>query len=388
MLNDRHASECKTAVMSTGSVSKLHLCPPVECEARPSMQRALIVVLAIFLVAPALFAVDVQGRQDESIRIGAIDYFGYAGLDLKLVKEKVPLKVGDELSYATFDREREAIQRAIKEATGKPATDVAAVCCDANRHLLIYIGLSGTSSRPLQLNPAPKGNKQLDGSALTLYEQYGEANQYAVRRGVSGEDDSLGYSLATDPAMRKVELAIRDYAVSHSHLLELVLENSASPKQRRVASCFLGYADRSEDQIRYLVRAANDADAEVRNNAIRALEVLASARNSNGIEVDPKPFIDLLSSGRWTDRNKSSMLLMRLTNDRNPTLLDALCRYAMAQLIEGARWSNPGHSTAFLLILGRVEGIPADRLWKLITGGGKLTIISMATEGQKAAVTH
>ena len=92
------------------------------------MKRVPLVILAISLVASALYAAHAQGGQGESIRIGAIDYFGYAVLDLKLVREKVPLTVGDEFSYANFDREREAIERAVKEATGKPATDVAAVC--------------------------------------------------------------------------------------------------------------------------------------------------------------------------------------------------------------------------------------------------------------------
>ena len=173
---------------------------------------------------------------------------------------------------------------------------------------------------------------------------------------------------------------MRDYALKHTRLLERVLENSANADQRRVASCFLGYADRSADQIQYLTQASNDEDAEVRNNATRALEVLASAKNSNGIEVDPKPFIDMLFSGQWTDRNKSSMLLMQLTKGRNPALLEALRKNAISPLVEGAAWSNPGHNTAFLAILGRVEGIPEDRLWKLIAGGDKSQIIRMASQ--------
>jgi hypothetical protein len=94
-----------------------------------------------------------------------------------------------------------------------------------------------------------------------------------------------------------------------------------------------------------------------------------------------------LYSGKWTDRNKSSMLLMRLTKDRDPILLEALRKNAMAPLVEGATWSNPGHSTAFLAILGRVEGIPEDRLWKLIAGGDKSQIIRMAAQWPKTAVT-
>jgi hypothetical protein len=48
------------------------------------------------------------------------------------------------------------IQRVAKQFTGKPATDIAAVCCDKAHRLQIYIGLSGTSSRSLAHNPAPR----------------------------------------------------------------------------------------------------------------------------------------------------------------------------------------------------------------------------------------
>jgi len=344
------------------------------------MTRALHIVLLVPLLTHAALGPGAPVDQNGSIQIGTIDYFGYTGVDLKLVQARIPVKAGDRVSIESFDHDRAAIQRAVKEVTGKPATDVAAVCCDGDRRLLIYIGLDGASSHSLVPNRAPEGNDHLDGSALKLYERDGEAIQNAVRRGVAGEDDSRGYSLSADPAAREVQLSIRTYATSHVSLLERVLENSASAEDRRASACFLGYADRSADQIQRLTHAANDRDDEVRNNAIRALEVLASVKDFNGVDVDPTPFIDLLFSGRWTDRNKSSMLLMQLTKNRDPAVLEALRKHAIAPLIEGARWNNPGHSTAFLLILGRVDGIPEDGLGKMIADGDKLPIIRPAEQ--------
>jgi hypothetical protein len=101
----------------------------------------------------------------------------------------------------------------------------------------------------------------------------------------------------------------------------------------------------------------------VRNNAVRALGVLASAKDTGGITVDPTPFIALLYSGHWTDRNKSSLLLaQQLKRSRDPILLKALRDKALPPLIEGARWGDPGHSIVFLDILGCIEGVPDAEL--------------------------
>jgi len=102
---------------------------------------------------------------------------------------------------------------------------------------------------------------------------------------------------------------------------ERVLRNAADPQQRRVASEFLGYVPRSSMQIKALTEAVNDSDEVVRNNAVRALSVLGAARNAPSLAIDPQLFIAMLFSGRWTDRNKGSMVLARITEARDPALL-------------------------------------------------------------------
>jgi len=341
------------------------------------MRISLIVLLMAFAMYPAL-GFRVPETQSDTLEIGSIDYFGYEGLNLAQFEGHLPIHVSDSLSVDAFHHEQEKIKAIAKQFTGKHATDIAAVCCDARHRLEIYIGLSGASSRIPALNSPPHGHEHLSDRAIQLYDQYASDLVDAVRRGAATEDDSNGYSLSNDPTLRDVELRMRTYSLSHAAVLERVLLDSSEAQQRRASACLLGYAERSAAQVRSLIEAARDADEDVRNNALRALWVLAAASRTEGIQVPATPFIDLLFSGRWTDRNKSSLLLERLTRKGNPSLLRELRNRAMVPLIEGARWTDPGHCDPFLAILGRIGKIPEKRLQKLIRAGDKVQIIEAA----------
>ncbi|MCW5982416.1 MAG: hypothetical protein KIT09_30295 [Bryobacteraceae bacterium] len=123
-----------------------------------------------------------------------------------------------------------------------------------------------------------------------------------------------------------------------------------------MAADALGYARQSRTQILALARAARDPDDEVRNNATRALSVLASSGLAIPIPTDT--FIEMLNSGRWTDRNKATALLDALTVSRNPGLLQAIRSRAMA--------------------LGRVAGLPEERLRELAWNGPVESIVAAA----------
>jgi len=144
-----------------------------------------------------------------------------------------------------------------------------------------------------------------------------------------------------------------------------VLNESADPDQRTVAAQLLGYAIHNQAQIRALVKASRDADEGVRNNAVRALAVLAESRSSIAKQIPAGSFVALLNSGTWKDRNKGSLLLGTLTKTRNPNLLGMVNRRASDSLIEMARWREFGHAQSARLILGRIAGIDEERLQRL-----------------------
>jgi hypothetical protein len=148
-----------------------------------------------------------------------------------------------------------------------------------------------------------------------------------------------------------------------------VLRSSADAQQRIVAAHLLGYATKSDEQLVALVRASHDPDDTVRNNAIRALGVLASSDPKEAARIPAAGFIAMLNSGSWTDRNKAGFLLDVLSEGRDPKLLGRLRAEALDSLIEMARWRVAGHANFARILLGRVAGIEENHLQQLVAAG-------------------
>lgn len=310
-------------------------------------------------------------------QIGAINYFGYGGLPLEKIRSKLPMHTGDTLTYATFSKK--PINDAVSAEIGKQPTDVNVTCCDASQHLLIFIGLPGSTSRPVPTAPPPSGDTRLDLKGLRLYEQEQAFLGQAVARGTAGEDDSQGYMVSKDPSLKAVNLAMRSYAIGRELDLRHVLQTASDPKQRRAATALLGYVQRSATQAEALSWAMDDPDEDVRNNAVRALAVLSAVTGKEPLQISVQPLINLLYSGIWTDRNKASFLLLRMTEARNQQVLRSLRKEAMGPLVEGASWTgDPGHSTPFLVTLGRIGAIPDDKLDEMLKSDDKKAIIAAA----------
>jgi HEAT repeat protein len=162
---------------------------------------------------------------------------------------------------------------------------------------------------------------------------------------------------------------MRDYALEHSNLILEVLESSSDGRQRSIAATLLGYAAQSKRQIAALAHASQDANNEVRNNAVRALGVLARSDPKLAAQIPAEEFIPMLHSGAWTDLNKGSLLLDQLSVARDTKLLSELREQALDALIEMARWRSPGHSYAARMIIGRIAGIEEKRLEEIVEKG-------------------
>lgn len=278
------------------------------------------IVLAVF--AFAILLGSVASAQDQPIPIGAIDFFGYGGMDINKIQAALPIHVGDK--FASIQEAAglsTKVKAAVMQATGKQATNVATV--EIEGALLIYIGLPGSTMKPFPMNPVPTGSAHLPADAVSLYDQTMDAWQKGVASGAS-EDDSKGYALSSDPNLRAKELAMHDYAVQHEDLLREVLSSSPDAKQRYTAAELLGYANQSQNQIDALVAASHDVDSNVRNNAARALGAMASSQASIAAKIPSETFIEMLSSEKWTDRNKAGWVVELLTQSRDPHVLAEL----------------------------------------------------------------
>jgi hypothetical protein len=321
--------------------------------------------LVCLLMAPLIFA--------EDQRVGFVAFFGQEGLDTVAIRHALPFHEGSIVPFGADDtdsvdianRWEQDVKDAVKRLIGREPPDVARVCCTNSGDLLVYIGLPGKSFRLIRYNEAPKGTVRLPEILVSLDGQIDKLLFKAVLEGRIGEDDSEGYALfKDDPELRKKQLEFRDQARLNDRAVFKVIESSSDAKQRAIGATALGYLRQSDRQIAALVKASFDPDEEVRNNAIRALGVLLSAKPEVGRRIPAKRFISLLSSGTWSDRNKGLMVIFRLTQGRDPKLLRDLRSEALTPLVEAAQWER-GHALGARVILGRIAGIEEAKLWSL-----------------------
>ena len=316
-----------------------------------------------------LLLVTIASGQDK-LRLGKIEFFGGSGVDVNGIRSALPLREGNEFSsmeamFAAISK----IEESVEGVSGYPPSDVDTVCCDEQGGWMIYIGLPGHLTSKIAYNAVPRGTVRLPPHVVKLYQQSMDVLMDAVRQGKSREDDSHGYALSEYPPLHAKQLATRDYAAHHEPLVRRVLKSSRDAEQRRVAAHVLGYAQQSKEQIAALVHASRDRDETVRNNAVRALVVLARSDPKVAARIPAADFIEMLNSEKWSDRNKGGGLLEILSQRRDPRLLGRLRSQALESLIEMARWRSSAHAHAARMMIGRVAGIEENRLQQLVQTG-------------------
>jgi hypothetical protein len=297
----------------------------------------------LLLTTSGLFAED---------RIAFIKFFGYQGIDVQAVRQALPFHEGDALRPEIKDETRSTVQR----ITGRSATDVDIVCCAGKGDSTVFIGLPGASSHPIQFDPAPQGVTNPPAELTKRYEQLRRAETEALRNAPTEDNKAVGYRLLKEPAARAAELAFHEYAAAREAEILKVLTESGDAAQRAMAADALGFCGRTPRQLAALARAVRDPDADVRNNATRAIFEIARADPSSASQIPPDNFIEMLRSGTWTDRNKGSMALMYVTQARDPVVLSRIQSEAGDALLEIASWSPLGQAMPAVMIRARIAG--------------------------------
>lgn len=304
--------------------------------------------------------------------LAEIEFFGYKSFDVAAVRAALPLHEGELFPPArakSSDDLKRRVSEAVKRIIGRAPTDIAFVCCDSKQSWMAYIGLPGESYQALNFNPAPAGEIRFPKPVIALREGMDKAWTRAVMKGHATEDDSEGFALTNDPGARGAQLAIREYALRNETLILKILASSADARHRAIAAQMLGYGRQSNEQLDALVHASFDADDGVRNDAVRALAVLAGAKPDLAKKIPPEPFVRLLRSGAWSDHNKACLLLLALTRSRDANVLALIRGEGLDSLVEMARWRSTGHAEAALLILGRTADLDEDSVQPLIEAG-------------------
>lgn len=288
--------------------------------------------------------------------VGIIDFYGLRTIDERDVRALLPFAEGDR-----EPRDPESIAAELTAALGVESVQIARICCTESGDGIAYVGIEEVPMPGPEYHASPARETTLPGEVVRTSEALDEVIHAAVLRGEAQEDYSHGHSLAHDPAARRLQERFVGYAEAYGERLIEVLESSSDAGQRALAAQVVAYAADKAAVVPHLERAALDPDDGVRNNATRALMIIARYAVENpslGIEIHPDPFIDMLGSIHFSDRNKGSALLAALTESRDVSLLRAIRERALFPLIEMCHWKSPGHATLPCLILERALGLP------------------------------
>jgi hypothetical protein len=314
-----------------------------------------ILVLSLLLLAHPAKA------QDQ--RIGIIDFFGLRHVSVQQARTVLGLHEGDTLPLTYSD-----IEQKLRDSLHVAEAHLTVVCCDDSGRLILFVGIQENRLKNSMYRSAPHWNISLPTEISDAYNNFFEALQLAISKGVTGDDISQGHSLMADSATHHWQEQFVYYARHNLKILKTVLRNAADPEQRAIAAYVIGYATDKRQVTDDLLLAAVDEDEVVRNNASRALAAiatLAQRRPALRIKISPTQFINMLGSPIWTDRNKALMVLSVLTKKRDRQLLHQLRAKAFSSLVEMARWKSKGHAFHAFLILGRIGGVSERELNKV-----------------------
>lgn len=324
------------------------------------------------LLLGLLFVLTSNSLAGQNPPIGIIDFYGLRSVSEQRVRGALQIKEGD-----TLPESWEETQRRLGAIPNVQQARFNAACCEAGK-IILYVGIRETGAPSLQFRPAPTGAIRLPPAIIKAGEAFDDALMEGVRKGDVSEDDSRGHALSSYPKMRAIQGMFVTFAVQDLKLLRAVLRESGDALHRALAAQIIGYAESKRDVVEDLVYGMSDPDGNVRNNSMRALAIIAGFAERSpklGIKVPVKPFIDLLNSIMWSDRNKSSYALYQLTEKRDPVVLLKLRESALPSLVEMSRWKSPGHAYRPFFLLGRVGNLSEAEIQKHWDRGNRETLI-------------
>ena len=330
-------------------------------------------------MCPALYLAAVLALQDAPPPIGLVEVYGLRRVAEAPVRQAVGLQAGD-----AFPESSKEIVARLERVAGVAEARLNGVCCNDGR-MVLFVGIRETGTAGMTFRPAPHGTARLPADIVKAGADFEQSFMAAITRGEAEEDRSRGYSLMKDPVTRAIQERFPAFAQRDLPLLRTVLRESDDDSHRALAAQVIAYAADKRAVVDDLAAAMRDPASEVRNNAMRALALFAQyAREQpeSNLSVPPTPFVDLLNSIDWSDRNKSAAALLQLTESRDPALLQELRDRALDSLIEMARWKSPGHAYMPFVILGRVARMSKDAINAAWERKDPETVVKAARQSQ------
>lgn len=290
--------------------------------------------------------------------VTSIDFYGIRKLSVQEIETSIGIASGKLTRLKSSE-----IKELLKAMDGVEDADVVQIQYPGN--LALFIGIRETGQGEAELRAAPTGAIRLEPELIKSYDAVMEMLVPAIKAGKAGEDRSAGHSLSEYPPMREKQVQLISIANERFSSLAKVLRDSSDEKSRAAAAYILAFANDKKTVVGELQLACNDASSLVRNNAVRALGVLATFAQTNDekkLEISYQPFLQLLKSLTWTDRNKGSALIDSLSVGRDQSLFKTLKEEYLNELEEMARWKSSGHALFSIRILARMAGIGEEEI--------------------------
>jgi HEAT repeat protein len=325
-----------------------------------------------------LLALILNASQDPQFpQIGVIDFYGLGEISERQAREFLQIKEGDSIS-----NDLEEAKLRLESIPGVEEARFDRVCCVGGKAIL-YVGIRRKGEPSIEFRDAPQSKVRLPENVMQAGKDYQKAMQDSALKGDPGEDNSYGHALSKDPATRAVQERFIRFAAQDLKLFRDVLRNSADAEHRALAAQIIAYTENKQEIVNDLVEAMKDPVEAVRNNAMRALWVMPETTRKTTeqpIRIPGRPFIEMLNSIEWRERNKSSMALLKITKTPSPAILSEVRRKALPSLIEMARWKTPGHAKAAFILLGRVAGYSEDEISAAWEDGDHASFIKAAAK--------
>ena len=318
------------------------------------------------LLAAVLWILRIPGPVSaQTTPLGSIELYGLQKVSEASVRQALQMTEGDNLPNS--GEAADAMEKRLKALPGVQDAKVSAVCCVAGKAAL-FVGIEEKGARPLRFRAAPKGKVRLADKVIKAGQDFDKALEEAVKLGETAEDDSQGYALTNNVAVRTVQQRFLILASLDTSSYQDVLLHSSDETHRAWAAMILGYADPDDQSVvNDLVTAVSDPDATVRNNAMRALAVRALYLKTHPryhVTIPYEPFVRMLNSLDWTDRNKACFALLQLSETHDQALFKSLRKDAVPALKEMSHWRKSGYGEAPFFILGRMNGLSEASILK------------------------
>jgi hypothetical protein len=319
----------------------------------------------IRISAVIIFLLHCTILHSQTVKIGSIDIYGNRNISSQAILDSAGIVEGDSITQRFLLKK--TIEKNIEKINGVKLAKTAIVCCDTNGNYHLFIGVAENDTTILSHRKSPALRIRLPEHYTHAYAKFSQRLSDAIQNRQADEDWKYGHALIHYQPARKIQEKYKIWADEDFDMLSKVLRSSAFAEERATAAQIIAYYFDKNKAVPELMYAIIDESDEVRNNAIRALAVIAyysSLHPEKNIQIPFMPFTRLIKSVDWSDRNKGLSVLMQLTQKRDSVILNELKRSSLDALKEMAIWKSELHALPAYVILARIAGIPEEEIMK------------------------